>query len=651
MKALFKISGVVAGAFLLLIGTEARAQFGPPPPPMPPHMPPPGGGFMPPSVAGGGFPGGFGGPPRLPAGSAPRMGPSGPPRAGGFNRPSAPGGGFRAGGGVPRPPTSSRAPNISRPGPSRIGSLAPNGKLAGGGPKPRTPNITRPGSSRTGGLAPNSKLAGGGNKQPQLPSTVQSLPKGGGSVLPSIAQGKQPGAGQAGKGFPDLSGKGANQLANGALGTSPSVAQGLMQGPGAAGKGFPNLSGKGPGLVSGALGAGALGATPLIGQGKLPGPGPEGKGLPNVPGEGAGQLLNRAPEANQQFWKNWSEQNQGKLADFQANRSQDWNNIQEFRNNQNIAGSFNQPEWNDFKNNVQNYHDNRAIEVTNNIQNSFDNNFNSDWWKDHGGDYADKYASYADKYGSYYDKYGSYAEKYWWWGAATYGTAATWLALDRAYGNSGSYDNGNSGSYDSGNSGSYDSGNSGSYDSGSSGNYDYRRSRSYDYGVNVVYEGDDVYVDGKREASAEEYSQQAITLANTPEEQPPAPMPPEDGKQAEYLPLGVWAMVQEEKGDAYMFFQISIDKNGVVTGAYKNLLGGEVSPISGQVDKKTQRVAWKIGSNNTVIETGLQNLTQEVASCLVHFDTDTTQTWLLVRLKQPEMAKTPESGPVADGSK
>ena len=54
----------------------------------------------------------------------------------------------------------------------------------------------------------------------------------------------------------------------------------------------------------------------------------------------------------------------------------------EFRNNQNIAGSFNQPEWNDFKNNVQNYHDNRAIEVTNNIQNSFNNNFNSDWWKD-----------------------------------------------------------------------------------------------------------------------------------------------------------------------------------------------------------------------------------------------------------------------------
>ena len=110
-------------------------------------------------------------------------------------------------------------------------------------------------------------------------------------------------------------------------------------------------------------------------------------------------------------------------------------------------------------------------------------------------------------------------------------------------------------------------------------------------------------------------------------------------------------MVQEEKGDAYMFFQISIDKDGVVTGAYKNLLSGDVSPISGQVDKKTKRVAWKIGSNSTVIESGVQNLTQDVASCLVHFDADTTQTWLLVRLKNPDMPSAPQSGPVADNSK
>src|SRR5271165_3523763 len=371
--ALFKISAFVVGAFPLLIETNAMALPGPPPGP-PPRMGSGPGGFKASSVAGGGFRGGPGGPD---FGGGPGIG-RGPD--------------FGGGPGISRPPNFSRAPNISRPGPSRIGGLAPNGKLAGGGPGPRTPNITRPGPSRTGGLAPNSKLAGGG-PGPQFPSKIQSLPKGSGSVLPSIAQGNKPGAGPAGKGFPDLSGK------------------------------------------------------------------------------GPGELLNRAqaPPDNQQFWKNWSEQNQGKLADFQANRAKDFNNISEFRNNQNVAGSFNQPEWNNYKNNVQNYHDNRAIEVTNNIQNSFDKNFNSDWWKDHGGDYADKYASYAEKYASNYDKYSDYAEKYWWWGTATYATAAAWLAYDR--------------------SGSDGYGSSGSYDYGSSGSYDYGNSGGYDYGVNVVYEG------------------------------------------------------------------------------------------------------------------------------------------------------------------
>jgi hypothetical protein len=31
------------------------------------------------------------------------------------------------------------------------------------------------------------------------------------------------------------------------------------------------------------------------------------------------------------------------------------------------------------------------------------------------------------------------------------------------------------------------------------------------------------------------------------------------------------------------------------------------------------------------------------ASCLVHFGTATTQTWLLVRLKQPEMPNAPQT--------
>jgi hypothetical protein len=92
-----------------------------------------------------------------------------------------------------------------------------------------------------------------------------------------------------------------------------------------------------------------------------------------------------------------------------------------------------------------------------------------------------------------------------------------------------------------------------------------------------------------------------------------------------------------------MFFQISIDKNGVVTGGYQNVLSGEKSPISGQVDKKTQRG----GLENRLEQHRHRNRIAEPDSgCRqlpTSFRPDTTQTWLLVRLKQPEMPDAPQS--------
>ena len=314
----------------------------------------------------------------------------------------------------------------------------------------------------------------------------------------------------------------------------------------------------------------------------------------NIAGGNGGQLgSNLSPRRNQaiadrqKYWDKWGKDNQGQLADFRTNRGKHWNNINKFWHNRNPSDTFNKPEWNNYKNNVNDFRNNRSVEINYNVQNHFDNNFNASWW---------------DGCGWWRGPVYSGANPWWWWGAATFANVGTFLAIDATY-----------------------------------------QPPVYDYGVSVVYQGDEVYVDGRPDATAEQHSRQAIELANSPAEQPPPPVPPEPGQQAEWLPLGVWALTQEDKGDAYMFVQISIDKNGVVTGAYQNVLSGEKSPISGQVDKKTQRVAWRIGSNNTVIETGLQNLTQDVASCLVHFGPDTTQTWLLVRLKQPQMPNTPQS--------
>ena len=102
--------------------------------------------------------------------------------------------------------------------------------------------------------------------------------------------------------------------------------------------------------------------------------------------------------------------------------------------------------------------------------------------------------------------------------------------------------------------------------------------------------------------------------------------------------MGVWALTQQEQGDATMFMQFSIEKNGILAGAYKNVMTGDEQPVVGQLDMQTQRVAWHIGNaTQTVYETGLSGFENDVVSVFVHFGEDTSQTWLLVRLPSPEI--------------
>src|SRR5277367_3354117 len=477
------------------------------------------------------------------------------------------GGGGRAGG----MGGGGRSAHASRPSVS-------GGGYGGGGSRV----ASRPSSSRAGGMVPKKNVSGGNINRSQAASKVKSPSRGTGTGLPSVAQGKKPGAVTGGnKSFPDLAGKtGGGQLADKVQGAKGGQLAGKVQGAQGG-----QLANKIQGAQGGQLAGRVQGAQGGQFAGKLQGDN-QGRFGNNLSPERNQALANR-----QQYWDKWGKDNQGKLSNFKADRSKDWSGINNFSKDQNVVGSFNKPEWNNYKNNVNNFRNNRSIEINNNVQNHFDNNFNAGWW---GGSGWYRGPSY----------YGG--NPWWWWGAATVATAGTFLALDAIH--------------------------DATY-----------QPPVYDYGVNVVYQGDEVYVDGQPAATAQEYSQQAVALANQPSALPPPPAPPEPGQQAEWLPLGVWALAQEEKGDAYMFFQISTDKNGVVTGGYQNGLSGEKSPISGQVDKKTQRVAWKIGSNNSVLETSLQNLTQDVASCLIHFGADVTQTWLLVRLKEPEMPRAPQS--------
>ena len=102
-----------------------------------------------------------------------------------------------------------------------------------------------------------------------------------------------------------------------------------------------------------------------------------------------------------------------------------------------------------------------------------------------------------------------------------------------------------------------------------------------DYGMNVIYEGDTVYVDNKP-IPAQQYSGPILQSAASVE-QPAPPLPPPDPKQpGDWMPLGVFALAQEERGDPVMFFQLSINPDGVINGAFQSTLTGDSRPGRGE---------------------------------------------------------------------
>ncbi len=150
----------------------------------------------------------------------------------------------------------------------------------------------------------------------------------------------------------------------------------------------------------------------------------------------------------------------------------------------------------------------------------------------------------------------------------------------------------------------------------------------YDYGNSITYRGDQVYYGDQATASADQYYQQASTLAQSQ----PAP----DPGAGEWLPLGVFGLVRGSESDPHYVIQLAVNKSGAVAGNYQDVISGTTLPVQGAVDKQTQRLAWTVGDNKTTVgETGIYNLTKDEAPALIHVGKDKTQQWTLVRLKEP----------------
>jgi hypothetical protein len=378
---------------------------------------------------------------------------------------------------------------------------------------------------------------------------------------------------------------GAGRRAGIAAGQRPNQLPSNLQRQGlAAGTGL--ALGMGAGGLAGHMNAGNLGER----AGNLGERAALGENRPNWNewSQNRGERWQQAVGERQGFWNNWSSQNQDRLNNFRQNQDQRWNNLNSAREDRQAWRDTNREDWQNYRNDMWDYRYDRADQIWNDVKDYHDDLFDDYWW------------------GSTYP-----ANPWWWWAPATAGLVTGFV-------------------------------------SGAATSQPYY----YDYGVSTVYQGDTVYVDGKPAGSTKAYTEKAVALANTVEEAPPpspgsAPSPSKEGAEKkvgaeEWLPMGVWALTQEQKGDAVMFLQISISKEGVVSGAYKNTLTGEGGPILGALDREKQLLAWRLGQEGkTVIETGIFNLTKDVAPVAVHFDANNTQSWLLVRLPQPTMPDQP----------
>ena len=157
---------------------------------------------------------------------------------------------------------------------------------------------------------------------------------------------------------------------------------------------------------------------------------------------------------------------------------------------------------------------------------------------------------------------------------------------------------------------------------------------SYGSGGNVYYDNDVVYVDGQQYASADEYYEEAASIADSLPQVSDA-----QAEQIEWMSLGVFALTKEGVNDANMLLQLSVSQEGYIAGTFYNTATDTTRSIEGAIDEQSQRVAMGFadGQNpDVILECGVFNLTEDESEALVHHGADQVQYVVLVRLDDPQ---------------
>jgi hypothetical protein len=105
------------------------------------------------------------------------------------------------------------------------------------------------------------------------------------------------------------------------------------------------------------------------------------------------------------------------------------------------------------------------------------------------------------------------------------------------------------------------------------------------------------------------------------------------------MPLGVFALTPDGQAsgpDPTLFLQLAISKEGIIAGTLNNSATGKTQDHRRHGRQGDAALRLDRGrQTRPIMETGINNLTEDTAPALVHFADGQTQQWLMVRLEEP----------------
>lgn len=106
---------------------------------------------------------------------------------------------------------------------------------------------------------------------------------------------------------------------------------------------------------------------------------------------------------------------------------------------------------------------------------------------------------------------------------------------------------------------------------------------------------------------------------------------------SDFLPLGVFQISTSEDGTPDALVQLQVSHEGVVRGEYVDLVSHATQPVTGAVNKETQRVAFRVGPNSkATFDVQLAGLTEDETPAWVHFPGGVTREFYLCHASQQE---------------